>query len=66
MSWGSAFADGYNAYLAGRDLDANPYKSGNERISWEEGWSEAQLADEDSNCAVAETLPLRQGSASGI
>ncbi len=49
MSSDQAFEDGYDAYWAGVDSDDNPHKPGTEgQYSWDEGWSQAQLEDEDA------------------
>jgi len=43
------FQEGYDAYWQGVDPDDNPYVSGSEQSdSWDEGWSQAQLEDDDA------------------
>lgn len=42
-----AFEEGYDAYWDGVDSDNNPHPHGTEQHpSWDEGWSQAQLEDE--------------------
>jgi len=46
------FQEGYDAYWQGVDPDDNPYVSGSEQSdSWDEGWSQAQLEDDDAGTA---------------
>jgi hypothetical protein len=48
MSTNEAFVAGYNAYWVDVDSDDNPYKPGTgKHRSWDEGWSQAELEDED-------------------
>ena len=48
MSENKAFQEGYDAYWDGVDPDDNPYRSETaEHFSWDEGWSQAQLEDDD-------------------
>lgn len=43
-----AFETGYEAYWEGVDPDDNPHKAGtNEHASWDEGWSQAELEDDE-------------------
>jgi ribosome modulation factor len=47
MPENKAFQEGYEAYWGGVDPDDNPYASGTaDRLSWDEGWSQAQLEDD--------------------
>jgi hypothetical protein len=48
MSENQAFQEGYDTYWGGVDPDDNPYQSeAAEHFSWDEGWSQAQLEDDD-------------------
>ncbi len=48
MSSNQAFEEGYDAYWARLDKDDNPYPPGTpERRSWDEGWSQAELEDNE-------------------
>lgn len=48
MSSNEAFEEGYGAYWARLDPDDNPYQPGTpERLAWDEGWSQAQLEDNE-------------------
>ena len=50
MTEDSAFQEGYDAYWDGVDPDDNPYVSGSEQqFSWDEGWSQAQLENEETD-----------------
>jgi len=43
-----AFETGYEAYWEGVDPDDNPHQAGtNEHFSWDEGWSQAELEDDE-------------------
>lgn len=49
MSENKAFRAGYDAYWGGVDPDDNPYPSQTvEHLSWDEGWSQAQLEDDSA------------------
>lgn len=53
MSTAEAFEEGYDAYWVGIDSDDNPFKPGSGEFRfWNEGWSQAELENED---AVATT-----------
>ena len=48
----AAFQQGYDAYWDGVDCDDNPFASEtDEHYSWDEGWSQAQLADDEADGA---------------
>jgi hypothetical protein len=48
MSENESFQEGYDAYWDGIDPDDNPYPpEAADRLSWDEGWSQAQLEDDD-------------------
>ena len=50
MTDDNAFEEGYDAYWDGIDADDNPHPSGTEqRSSWDEGWSQAQLEDRETD-----------------
>lgn len=43
----SAFLEGYEGYWSRVDPDDNPYPSEtNEHFCWDQGWSQAQLEDD--------------------
>jgi hypothetical protein len=43
-----AFQEGYDSYWGGVDPDDNPYQSETvEHFCWDEGWSQAELEDDD-------------------
>jgi hypothetical protein len=49
MSSDQAFETGYYGYSDGLYPDDNPYPRDTEQwLSWDEGWSQAQLEDEDA------------------
>jgi hypothetical protein len=42
------FQDGYEGYWGGIDSDDNPHPYGTvESLAWDEGWSQAQLEDDE-------------------
>ena len=42
------FQEGYEGFWDGVDPDDNPYVYGSiESLSWDEGWSQAQLEDDE-------------------
>jgi len=36
------YLEGYTAYVAGLDIHDNPYNSGDELSSWDDGWYQAR------------------------
>lgn len=47
-----AFQQGYDAYWDGVDCDDNPFISETDQhYSWDEGWSQAQLEDDEADGA---------------
>jgi hypothetical protein len=49
MSTDDAFEAGYDAYWGGVDPEDNPFKPETpEHRAWDEGWSQAQLEDDES------------------
>ena len=52
MTDNGAFQDGYDAYWGGVDPDDNPHVSGTEQASsWDEGWAQAELENDDIESA---------------
>ena len=46
----TAFQHGYDAYWGGADCNDNPFIfQTDQHYSWDEGWSQAELEDDDPN-----------------